>query len=337
MAGTIVSIVNLKGGVGKSTLTMILGEFLAFRFSHNVLLIDMDAQANLSYCMASEDTIQLQDRSGRTVYHLFKQVLEGKSPNILDFLTQPPLSVSNIARWSMTRSDTRLDMVVSSPSVAELDQDLLELWERGEPIPVALRIALKEVLKPVLTEYDYILIDCPPGLSLFSSTALIASNFYISPIIPEPLSLLGVDLVQRRAVGLSQRYGAQIVFKGTVLNIVKHYRNTHSRIAEELYGEKKAAYDPFHWWLPDNERLRVLGEFDPDVRGPWAGGRGQKFQSLYAKYGLSYKLTNPRTGSLNRQSEEGDEYDLCDRIERLVQEFKDRCPLQGFENEEQGA
>lgn len=50
VAATTVSIINLKGGVGKSTLTMLLGEYLAFRHSKSVLLIDMDAQANLSYC-----------------------------------------------------------------------------------------------------------------------------------------------------------------------------------------------------------------------------------------------------------------------------------------------
>ena len=53
MTAITVSIINLKGGVGKSTLTMLLGEFLAFRHSQNVLLVDMDAQANLSYCMVS--------------------------------------------------------------------------------------------------------------------------------------------------------------------------------------------------------------------------------------------------------------------------------------------
>lgn len=48
MSAKVVSVINLKGGVGKSTLTMMLGEYLSFRFSQNVLLIDMDAQANLS-------------------------------------------------------------------------------------------------------------------------------------------------------------------------------------------------------------------------------------------------------------------------------------------------
>ncbi len=70
MAAVTVSIINLKGGVGKSTLTMLIGEFLAFRHCKNVLLIDMDAQANLSYCMVPDFQIQNQNRERRTAYHL---------------------------------------------------------------------------------------------------------------------------------------------------------------------------------------------------------------------------------------------------------------------------
>ena len=66
MPAAVVSVINLKGGGGKSTLTMMIGESLAFRPAENVLLIDMDAQANLSYCMVPEQLIQAQDRAGRT-------------------------------------------------------------------------------------------------------------------------------------------------------------------------------------------------------------------------------------------------------------------------------
>ena len=86
MPSKVVSIINLKGGVGKSTLTMILGEYLAFRYSHNVLLIDMDAQANLSYCMLPERAIQTQEREGRTVYHLFQDAFRGEHLDISDYI-----------------------------------------------------------------------------------------------------------------------------------------------------------------------------------------------------------------------------------------------------------
>ena len=127
MPAKVVSIINLKGGVGKSTLTMLLGEYLAFRHSRRVLLIDMDAQANLSYCMMHPDSVRRQHQERRTSYHLFRDALHGKHSDVEDFIAKPPLGVSNIARSSMSTYGTNIHMIVSTPNVAELDEELLTL------------------------------------------------------------------------------------------------------------------------------------------------------------------------------------------------------------------
>ena len=184
MTATTVSIINLKGGVGKSTLTMLLGEFLAFRYSRDVLLIDMDAQANLSYCMVPDHQIQRQNRERRTAYHLLRAGFQSGHLDIEDYITQPPLVVSNIARSGMHTHGTDIHMVVSTPDVAQLDEDLMNLWDGGQSMPQEVRQTLLRALEPALDRYDYILIDCPPGLSLFSSAALVASDYYVSPVIP---------------------------------------------------------------------------------------------------------------------------------------------------------
>ena len=324
---TVVSVINLKGGVGKSTLTMVLGEYLAFRESKRVLLIDMDAQANLSYCMVAPGQISEQERKGRTIYHLFQKALTGQIDGVTRFITTPPLAVSNVSRNAMAVHDTPLHIVVSTPSVAQLDEDLLEIWEAGGQMPSDLRGSLAEALRPALPEYDYVLIDCPPGLSLFSSAALIASDYYVSPVIPEPLSLEGVGLVQRRVNNLRSRYEAQVKFGGTILNVVKHYRKTHSLVAENIYNERSPVFRPFRYWLPDSERLRKLGEYDPDAIGDWAMGEDRKFPSLIRKYESPSTLTNPREGALSREADEGLKYRLArDRIGNLVEEFMARCP-----------
>ena len=328
MAATTVSIINLKGGVGKSTLTMVLGEFLAFRFSKNVLLIDMDAQANLSHCMVPDFQIEQQFREGRTAYHLLRAGFEDQPLDVGDYITQPPLVVSNILRSAMLTPDTDVHMVVSTPAVSQLDEDLMDLWGEGGPMPAHLRRTLQRAVVPALDHYDYILIDCPPGLSVFSSAALMASDYYVSPIIPEPLSLQGVDLVQDRQAQLVQRYGAKAEFAEVILNVVKHYRNTHSRVSDEIFGER-TRYRPFEYWLSDSERLRSIGEYDPDKKGKWASGMDRKFSSLHQKYSLSYRLANPKLGSLNRGDAEGAEYRLEERIAALTGEFMSRCPPRG--------
>lgn len=305
-----------------------LGEFLAFRYSKDVLLVDMDAQANLSYCMVPDHQIERQEHEGRTTYHLLRAGFRDSPLSVEDYITQPPLVVSNISRGMMATPGTTLHMVISTPTVAELDENLMQLWEQGQRMPQQVRHSISRAIEPVRNEYDYILIDCPPGLSLFSSAALIASDYYISPIIPEPLSLQGVQLVQERQAQLMQEYDSKAEFKGVVLNIVKHYRTTHSRVSNRLYGHEVSRFDPFEYWLPDNEKLRKLGEYDPDIEGPWAIGMESKFSDIHHKYGLTYRLTNPAEGSLSRQEEEGRQYRLEDRISRLTQEFMERCPTE---------
>ena len=328
MSATTVSIINLKGGVGKSTLTMLLGEFLAFRHSKNVLLVDMDAQGNLSFCMVPSSQIQVQAQEHRTAYHLLRAGFEEGDLDVRDYITQPPLVVSNIARSSMSTYSTDIHMIVSTPDVAQLDSDLLDLWAAGRPMPQQVRRTLLRAIEPVLDKYDYVSIDCPPGLSIFSSAALVASDYYVAPIIPEPLSLQGVRLVQQRQAQLRQMYNAKAEFKGVILNVVKHYRNTHSRVSEEVYSNSRDVFQPFENWLPDNERIRTLGDYDPDLRGQWALGAEHKFSHVGDKYGLSYPLSNPDDGRLNRQGTEGKKYRLVDRMSNLVDEFMTRCPPQ---------
>ena len=218
MPAVTVSIINLKGRVGKSTLPMLLSEFLAFRYGKNVLLIDMDAQANLSYCMVPEYQIEAQNREGRTAYHLLQAGFRSCRLDIGDYISlQPPLVVSNVSRSGTYGTD--IHMVVSTPSVAQLDEDLLELWSAGQSMPQQ----------------------------------------------------------------LMQRNEARAEFRGVILNVVKHYRNTHSRVSEEIYSRDRRRYEPFDYWLPDNERLRTIGEYDPDVRGKWAGGSEHKFSDVHHK------------------------------------------------------
>lgn len=220
MTAATVSIINLKGGVGKSTLTMLLGEFLAFRHFKNVLLIDMDPQANLSYCMVPDHRIRGMEGEDRTTYHLLHAGFKGGQLDIGSYITQPRLVVSNIRQGAMNRNNTYIHMVISTPTVAQLDEDLMQLWAEGKPMPKQILQTLQQAIEPALDRYDYILIDCPPGLSVFSSAALIASDYYISPVIPEPLSLQGVDLVQDRSAQMRQRFDAKAEFKGIILNVV---------------------------------------------------------------------------------------------------------------------
>ena len=326
MTAKVVSFINLKGGVGKSTLSMMVSEYLYFRFGKRVLSIDIDSQANLTTAMVSNERINELRDGARTIYHLFLAALTG-SATLVDVIAQPPLIVSNIAR-GLTAKGATLDMVISVPDLAELDERMLEMWDSGERAPTRFRYVLKEALEPVRHRYDLIIIDCPPGLSVLTSNALVASDYYVSPLIPEPLSKLGVDLVRTRVRELNNRESLDVQFAGSILNKVMYYRRSHSIEAPKLYGAQVGnsapipveRYDPFHFWIPDAESIRKLGNYENEDLGIG------KFSSINEKY-KSAPLRNNPGHYLSRDFEEGTRYNLSDRLDQVVREFAERIDL----------
>lgn len=365
MAAKVVSILNLKGGVGKSTIAMVLAEYLAFHFHKRVLAIDFDSQANLSTAMVRQLHIRDDlDPSGRTIYHLFRAFLDGKtSLAITDYVCPQPEWVSNIRREPKTESVT-LDMVISTQAMAGLDEEMLNLWNDPSVLVSALkklydkdpesvarvakglgpvmskapcdtarcldgiRLVLRDALKPSLDKYDVVIVDCPPGLSLLTSAAIVASDYWVSPIIPEPLALQGVGMVQSRISGLK----SSIRWSGSILNKVIANRRTHDTESNRIYGMESRGFpaypagrfNPFHWWIPDSEHLRKISDFEceglPD-NFPYLGASGQ-FSYVHGKYAASEtRLVNPIGRARDRSSEEGPVYHLAGRLERLTAEF----------------
>jgi len=331
----VVSIANLKGGVGKSTLTMVLGEFLAFRRGYKVLLIDMDSQANLSTMMIRGADIMTQRDKGRTIYHLLKEVLAGRNPSIQNFVADPPLLVSNIAgagRGAFADGPARFEspkMVVSCPDFAQIDQDLTEMWRKGKPYPQDLDISLARALSQCADKFDYVLIDCPPGLTVFTNTALVASDYFIAPVVPEPLGVQGVDPLQRRVAQLKQvtagtAFPCKADYAGAILNSVQPYRKTHQEYGGRIYGgDLVAKLRPFHWYLPFCQTLRRVSDYYANV----AAGRMPLYNSLYDKYRSAHLTSNPKNAQVyHRGQSDTDRYLLIERIDELVKEFEGKCP-----------
>ena len=77
--GVVVSFINLKGGVGKSTLAMVTAEYMYFPYKKRVLIIDLDSQANLTYAMVKSDSITELSKTGSSIYKLFRSALDGHS------------------------------------------------------------------------------------------------------------------------------------------------------------------------------------------------------------------------------------------------------------------
>jgi chromosome partitioning protein len=156
----IIAIANQKGGVGKTTTTVNLGAELAV-MGRRTLIIDLDPQAAATYSLGHDPEILT-----RTIYNAFVKKDATMSEIIL------PTSVEN------------LYIVPANFDLAGAELDLIHNYTRER--------MLKEALATVSQDYDYILIDCPPSLTLLTVNAFVASTEVLIPLQTHLLSLRGV-------------------------------------------------------------------------------------------------------------------------------------------------
>ena len=170
MTALIAAIANLKGGVGKSTTTVMLADGLAHYYGMNVLVIDLDAQANSSQMLLTERGVQEASDQGKGVHHVLASFMEGKPPSAAPFIMPNAVTLEELRRAE--EQDERKGWISSLPAHPQLrmrELGLEEEWYSGAGTPTTLSVALskffREAFEPLLPLYDIILLDCPPHLS----------------------------------------------------------------------------------------------------------------------------------------------------------------------------
>ncbi len=127
MTATIAAVANLKGGVGKSTTTVMLADGLAYFFGLNVCTIDLDAQANSSQMLLTERGVQLAYEQGKGATHLLKQFVDGEPPTAAPFIMPNAVTLEEL-RVS-EEQDERQGWISSLPSHPHLRLQELSLEE----------------------------------------------------------------------------------------------------------------------------------------------------------------------------------------------------------------
>lgn len=179
-----VSLINMKGGVGKTTLAFNLAWFSAWQANLRVLAVDLDPQANLSqYFMGAQKYLEYLNAENGTVVDIFEQFSAPKprkgAPTPLD----PSKVVHHLRRWS---DGSLLDLV---PSRLELAWTLKNPTEKAQLLP--------QFLSKISSSYDLILIDCAPTESILTTAAYRSSRFVTVPVKPEFLATIGLPLLAR--------------------------------------------------------------------------------------------------------------------------------------------
>lgn len=201
----VVSVINYKGGVGKTTMTANLGAELARR-GMKILLIDLDPQSSLTFSFFDPDYWRDELRNTRTIKQWFDGIRDGKSQVELGSLVVP----AHIANSYLTEGDGRLDLIASHLGLIQVDMELAtQAALRGQHEQEFHRVrgALAGTLgHPAFAEYDLILFDCPPNFNMVAQTAVIASDFMVIPAKADYLSTLGIEYLYGNVRSMIKQY-----------------------------------------------------------------------------------------------------------------------------------
>lgn len=236
---TVVAIANQKGGVGKSTTAINLGAGLAMQ-GDRVLLVDLDPQGNTS--------------SGLSI-----------DRNEIEYST-----------YDLLIDDIAIDEVIEPTSVRDLYVVPATIELAGAEIELVSLLSretrLAQALKPVLDEYDFVLIDCPPSLGLLTINGLSAANEVLVPIQCEYYALEGVSQLMRNVQLVQQSLNPELEVEGVLLTMF----DGRTTLAAEVVAQVREHFGEttYRTVIPRTVRLseapsygEPIEAFDPMSRG----------------------------------------------------------------------
>ncbi|MBO4926686.1 MAG: ParA family protein [Clostridiales bacterium] len=238
----VISIVNQKGGVGKTTTAVNLSAFLAKK-RKKVLIIDLDPQGNAT--------------SG---YGFDKSGLEN---TVYDLLVNEE-DINTVIASTLVKN---MDMCPTNINLAGAEVELVSAISR--------ETILKRALEPVLDKYDYIIIDCPPSLGLLTINALAACEGVIVPIQGEYYALEGLTQLIDTINMIKKKLNPSIGILGVVITMHDRRTQLTKQVVEEVqkyFGDKV-----FKTFIPRNVRLaeapshgQTIDEYDAKSKGSLA-------------------------------------------------------------------
>ncbi|MBE0427816.1 MAG: AAA family ATPase [Nitrospirae bacterium] len=270
--GKIISTINLKGGVGKTQMTVALAEFLAMQHRQKVLLIDLDPQTNATVSLMDEKAWFKKDQKGETLLQLFKDKLEKTS--VFDINKAIVKRVSNVGGGI-----TNLDLLPSSLGLIDI-QDSLPLIPAGRFYVTSPVTILKEAISSVLDHYAFVLIDCPPNLGIITLNGIYISDYYLIPCIPDILSTYGIPQILGRIDNFKKETKSSIEPMGIVISMFRAQSRLHKSMVPELKNRAS---------LPESDKKWVPRIFDTiiplTVRTADAAEFSAGVNTLKQKYG----------------------------------------------------
>lgn len=215
----VIAIANQKGGVGKTTTTLNLGAALVEQ-EKTVLLIDLDPQGSLTTSLG----IDPEDVE-ETIYNSIHASIEGEEE----------LSIQEV----IYETEAKMDLAPSNLELSSAEMELMHATMR--------ELILKDIIEPARSEYDFILIDCPPNLGLLTINALSCASEVLIPLQADYLAVKGVNQLMRSIYIVQKKINKSLKIAGVLLTMAD-IRTRHSReiieTVKETMGGSIHVFDP---------------------------------------------------------------------------------------------
>ena len=274
---TTICVINLKGGVAKTTTTVATAQVLAGVHGKKVLIIDLDPQTNASIMLVGEDRWEELNDAGHTVAQLFRDALEPKNRRF-DIGQAVQTKVGNV-------SDARTVSLLSSSLDLIAIQDKLASMPRGQYYSDSPIDVLRKSVKPILGEYDVVLIDCPPSLGLVTLNGLRIADGFMIPVVPDFLSTYGIPQILERVESFSRDIVEPIAPFGILATKFQLNSTVHKNQLKDLRANVSARLNVpvFDTVIPQANDLSAAAEYSPTsktLRQKW--GYGDAFKAYLA-------------------------------------------------------
>lgn len=234
MLKNVIAFMNMKGGVGKTTICVNIAGSLA-NMGYKVLLIDMDPQMNSTQYLLDaqkiEEVFNNENKSYKTIYSLYTNIAEDNLSGITgdecedeELVEEEDIIYEGIRdRFDLICGDLRMTNISDTDGTIT---DILNLYISDNN--------LKE-------KYDFIFIDCPPTQSIYTTSAFKASDFYLLIIKPDYLSTIGISLFENIIKKFNQRRGKEDKIKnlGIITNLMPRKNEYHNEKLQEVKDRYK--------------------------------------------------------------------------------------------------
>lgn len=185
---------NRKGGVGKSTIAVMLAHAAAAWGGRRVLLMDLDTQCNASLMLAGGEGWEKARRAGHTIadyfYDRFDKVAEDESAYVLANVGDVAHAASGAGRVSLLPGSQKLEEIQGELFLTHAKKDI-----DADAVAVQVRGRMRRMMKHFGMDFDLVILDCPPGLSFAALAALDLADKVLVPFRPDFVSQFALDQV----------------------------------------------------------------------------------------------------------------------------------------------